>query len=134
MVRRHWLIAASATVLLACSNLQGFQQMFDKASALTKLTAYVDAAVLFGPTGKLDSDQVLFDKAFADNPSLRPQLGSDALRLQRGEKGIVLMVCTKDGSKALLEDLSCTPGMDKHPWRDEPGRACTFSLSPTACP
>lgn len=134
MLSRRWLIAATTTVFLACSSAQEPQQMFDKASALTKLTAHVDAAVLYSPTGKLDSDQALFDKAFADNPSLKPQLGTDALRLQRGEKGVVLMACTEDGSKALLEDLSCTPGMDKHPWRDEPDRACTFSLSPTDCP
>ncbi|GAB4088301.1 hypothetical protein GCM10028785_09700 [Hydrogenophaga soli] len=134
MMRRLWLIATSAIVVLACSNVVEPQQMFDKASALTKLTAYVDAAVLYSPTGASDSDQTLFDKAFADNPLLKPQLGSDTLRLQRGEKGVVLMVCTEDGTKALLEDLSCTPGMDKHPWRDEPGRTCTFSLSPTACP
>lgn len=133
-MRRLWLIAASATVVLACSNVVEPQQMFDKASALTKITAYVDAAVLYSPTGASDSDQTLFDKAFTDNPSLKSQLGTASLRLQRGDKGVVVMVCTEDGSTALLEDLSCTPGMDKHPWRDEPGRACTFSLSPTACP
>ncbi len=134
MLSRHWLIAATTTVFLACSSAQEPQQMFDKASALTKLTSHVDAAVLYSPTGKLDSDQALFEKAFADNPSLKPQLGTDALRLQRGQKGVVLMACTEDGSKALLEDLSCTPGMDKHPWRDELDRACVFSLSPAACP
>jgi hypothetical protein len=131
---KKFFIAASALIFLACSTAQESQQLFDKASALTKLTAHVDAAILYSPAGKLESDQTLFDKAFAANPWLKSQLGSDGLRLQRGERGIVLMVCTEDGSKALLEDLSCTPNMDKHPWRDEPDRACTFSLSPTACP
>nr|CBA32668.1 hypothetical protein Csp_D33300 [Curvibacter putative symbiont of Hydra magnipapillata] len=119
---------------MACSSAQEPQHMFDKASALTKLTAHVDAAVLFSPTGKSESDQALLDKAFADNPTLKPQLGTDKLLLQRGEKGVVVLVCTEGGAKALLEDLSCTPGIDKHHWRDEPDRICTFSLSPAACP
>ncbi len=134
MRKKYWLVAATSTVFLACSSTKEPQQMFDKASALTKLTAHVDAAVLYSPTGKSESDQTLFEKGFANNPSLKQQLGTDKLLLQRGEKGVVVLVCTDGGAKALLEDLSCTPGIDKHHWRDEPDRLCAFSLSPAACP
>nr|CBA28196.1 hypothetical protein Csp_A06070 [Curvibacter putative symbiont of Hydra magnipapillata] len=128
------MVAATSTVYLACSSAQEPQQMFDKASALTKLTAHVDAAVLYSPTGKSESDKTLLDKAFADNPTLKQQLGIDMLLLQRGEKGVVVLLCTEGGAKALLEDLSCTSGMDKHHWRDEPDRICAFSLNPAGCP
>lgn len=134
MASKIWPIAASSIVILACSSVQNPQQMFDKASALTKLTASVDAAVLYSPQGKIYSDQALFDKAFTENASLKPQLGAERILLRRGERGVVLLVCTQDGSKALLEDLSCTPGMDKNYWRDEPNHNCTFSISPEICP
>lgn len=120
MMAKKIFIAASALIFLACSTAQESQQLYDKASALTKLAAHVDAAILYSPAGKSESDQALFEKAFADNPRLKSQLGADELRLMRGERGIVLLVCTKDDLKALLEDLSCTPQMDKHRWREGP--------------
>lgn len=133
MLRRYWLAAALSFVLVACSKPLEPQRMYDSASALTKLTAHVDAAVVYGPSVEGVSDQALLDKAFEDNPTLKPQLGSQTIHLQRGDKGVVLMLCSADGATSLLEDLSCTPGMDKHHWRDEPGRSCTFALSPAAC-
>lgn len=110
MVRRSRLAAVLIFVLVACSKPLTPQGMYDSASALTKLTAHVDAAVVYGPPEEGVSDQTLLDKAFSDNPTLKPQLGSQTIRLQRGDKGVVLLLCTADGATSLLEDLSCTPG------------------------
>jgi hypothetical protein len=130
---RFVLLVAAGSLLVACALAQDPQEMNDKASALTKLTSHVDAAVIFTPDGRSQSDQALFDKAFEDNPTLKPYLAQHALRLQRGDKGVALMVCTSDGAASLLEDLSCTPGVDKHHWSEQPGRSCTFALNPSTC-
>lgn len=119
MVLRHWLAVAAGILLSACANSHE-SEMYSTASALTKLTAHVDASVLFSPVGETSSDQALLAKAFEDNPTLQSPLGALSLHLQRGTKGVVLMVCTSDGTTVLFEDLSCTPGIDRHHWRDEP--------------
>ncbi len=133
MMYKHLLVATFLLSALASSNAQDFQEMYEKASAVTKLTSHVGAAVIFSPNGRLESDQALFDKAFEDNATLKPQLGMDVLRLLRGDKGVVILVCTADGTKSVLKDLSCTPGMDLHHWRDQPDRVCEFALGPATC-
>jgi hypothetical protein len=130
-LRKFSLVLASIFLVVSAS-AQDAQQMNEKGSALTKLTAHVDGSVIFG-TGRSTSDEALFEKAFEDNPALKPLLGSHALRLQRGEKGIVLLVCTPDASTALLEDLSCTPEMDGRHWQSEPSRSCEFTLNASTC-
>ncbi|MDA8447319.1 hypothetical protein [Paracidovorax valerianellae] len=132
MVFRYVLLVLLNCALIACSSNQE-PKMNSAASALTKLTAHVDAAVVYGTGTKELSDQQLVDMAFEDNSSLKPELGSNAISLQRGDRGVVVLVCSSDRATSLLEDLSCTPEMDKHHWREEPGRTCTFSLSAESC-
>lgn len=127
-----WIVLLSC-MLVACSNNQE-PKMNSAASALTKLTANVEAEVLYGTTAKEASDRALIDKAFEENPTLKSELDAHDITLSRGEKGVVALVCTRDRSTSLLEDLSCTPEMDKHHWRDAPGRSCTFSMDPNMCP
>jgi hypothetical protein len=110
------------------------QEMNEKASALTKLTAYVDAVVVFSPGGRERSDLALLEGAFENNATLKPLLGGHVLRLQRGDRGVVVLVCTTDAAAALLEDLSCTGQIDKHRWREGVRPACEFTLSAAACP
>jgi len=128
------VLLAAGSMLVACAWSQDMQEMNDKASALTKLTAHVDAAVMFSPDGRAQADQVLFEKTFADNPTLKPYLAKDTLRLLRSERSVVVLVCTPDASVAWLEDLSCTAGVDMHPWRDKPPRQCAFTLDAATCP
>jgi len=132
MVLRYALLLVASCALIACSSNQE-PKMNSAASALTKLTAHVDASVVYGTGAKDLSDQQLIDKALDDNPSVKSELGSNAITLQRGERGVVVLVCSSDRATSLLEDLSCTPEMDKHHWREEPGRFCTFSLTPESC-
>ncbi|GKS85048.1 hypothetical protein AVMA1855_12870 [Acidovorax sp. SUPP1855] len=133
MVPEKLGIVLLCCALMACSNNQE-PKMNSAASALTKLTANVEAEILYGTGAKDVSDRAVIDKAFEENPMLKPELGANDILLRRGDKGVVVLMCTHDRGTSLLEDLSCTPQMDQHHWRDAPGRACMFSMSPDACP
>lgn len=117
-----WVGAAAA---------QNAQGMYERASALTKLTAHVEATVLYGSSPAAD-DQSLITQAFQANPAAAPLLSDYAFRLLRRGKGVVLLMCTADGARAVLEDASCTAAMDKHFWRDDPNRTCEFSRDAAA--
>lgn len=52
----------------------------------------------------------------------------------RGTIDGVILVCTADGKRGLIEDAQCTDKVDRMLWQDK-NAPCTFTLTPqTLCP
>jgi hypothetical protein len=101
--------------------------MSPKESALNKVAASLEAAVVFkGASTSLTEEQLL---AFAvkDDPAQLEPLRDLQVRVRRNGPYSSVLVCTADGKRALLEDAGCTPKLDAKLW-DKPPVACEFRL------
>jgi hypothetical protein len=113
---------------------QAAQEMFVKASALTKVASALEAFVRFGdaPENLLESE--LLRRATADDPSLLVPFENLAIRARRTGPLSSVLVCTKDRREGLLEDAGCTGKFDEHLWQRTPRPPCDFQLDlPQVC-
>jgi hypothetical protein len=97
------------------------------ASSLTKLTAAVESTVSFKKNAPPGSrDQELVRVATAHDPSLLEPFTDHAIRAEDRNGHAAVMICTKDGARALFEDVGCTAQVDKHHWASN--ATCEFTL------
>jgi hypothetical protein len=67
--------------------------------------------------------------------SIRAVVKDYRLKARRFGASYSLLVCTRDGKRAVLEDLGCTPGrVDYRLWETAPAHGCEFDEHPDACP
>jgi hypothetical protein len=116
------------SLLAACASAQSERDMNFAASALTKLSAAVDATVRFNKSSENLADAELLRLSASDDPSLLTPFEHYSLRVLRSGRRSVVLVCEPDGGKALLEDAGCTPKLDRHHWQSVPVAACDFTL------
>jgi hypothetical protein len=104
------------------------EEMYKRASALTKLSASMEALIRYGnPLARLSEAELLTEGTRHD-PALLTNLGDYKIRvLSRGRHAVVL-VCSKEGDRALLEDVGCTGKMDVHHW-DKDNVPCEFTVA-----
>jgi len=76
-------------------------------------------------TAPTESEAELLRRATAHDPSLLDELNKYRLRIQYQQKHALLLVCTKDGKQALLEDAGCTARLDRQVQGEAP---CEFTL------
>jgi hypothetical protein len=105
------------------------EEMYVKASALTKLSAAVESAVRYkNPPSDL-GEQELLVFATRHDPALLENFRGYNVRVMRRERHSVVLVCNAAGTRALLEDAGCTGPMDRARWREQP-QPCDFSIDP----
>ena len=105
------------------------EDMYTLASALTKLSASVESTVRYKDPPQNLSDSELLDLATRHDPRLLQPFTGYTLRVLREEHHAIVLVCTKDGTHALLEDAGCTGELDVHLWQNKPQPACEFTLT-----
>jgi hypothetical protein len=118
-------------VVLLCScalSQDPEQEMLVKASALTKVATALEAAVRFGNTPPDLSDTELLHRATSHDPDLLVPFQGYVLRARRDGRLSSVLMCSKDGKTALLEDAGCTPKFDEHFWGRFSELPCTFQL------
>ncbi len=110
------------------------EEMYEKASALTKLTGMVEVIVVYSEDGSELSDDELLMEATEHDPTVLDQFKNYELRAtQIGEHAVVTM-CDANGNEALLQDLGCTAGLDAHYWKTELQEPCgTEQLHAPTC-
>jgi len=125
-------VALLAVVLLGACASSGANLAPDdmniRASELTKLSAAVEAYVRYDdPAPGMSQDDVL-QAATKGQPQLLSGFSGLKLKVLSQDRHAVLLVCDKDGTRALLEDAGCTGKMDIRHWetRDVP---CRFTVS-----
>lgn len=104
------------------------KDMLEKASALTKVSAALEAAVRFGDTPANLSESELLRRATAHDPDLLSPFEDYVLRARRSGLLSSVLMCSKDSRSALLEDAGCTPRFDQHLWERSPLSSCSFRL------
>ena len=114
--------------LTGCASAQSERKMNFTASALTKLSASVDATIRFKKPSEQLTDDELLKLSVAHDPSLLVPFKGFYIRIFRDDPRAVVLVCESGGGRALLEDAGCTAKMDRHRWSESPGTSCDFTL------
>lgn len=102
--------------------------MYSLASSLTKLSSAVESTVRYKaktiPSGI--SDKELLVLATKHDPKLLKPFNNYTVKVSQKNRHAIVLVCTKDGKRALLEDAGCSREMDKHLWKSS--SSCRFRL------
>ena len=136
MTRRLVSILTSTTAVFVLSFVTGCapgprhpdsEEMYIKASALTKLAAAVESTVRYkNPPPTLDESELL-TLATKHDPILLENFKDYKVRVLREERHSVVLICDASGRQSLLEDAGCSGPMDRHRWTGKPER-CEFSI------
>jgi hypothetical protein len=113
---------------LGASSTASSEELRTLGSAMTKVSAAAEAAVRYKDHPANLSEEGLLAFATQHDPSLLQPFREYKLRIKGEEGHAVVLVCTKDGAIALLEDAGCSGPMDKTLWETDPPRPCDFSL------
>jgi hypothetical protein len=104
------------------------EEMYIKASALTKLSAAVESTVRYkNPPSDLSESQLL-TLATRHDPVLLENFNGYKVRVLRQDRHSAVLVCDSTGAHALLEDAGCTGPMDRHRWMEK-SEPCEFSVN-----
>jgi hypothetical protein len=126
-------VALVLALAAGCAPLTGMQrpdreEMYIKASALTKLSAAVESTVRYkNPPSGLDERDLLM-LATRHDPVLLDNFKGYIVRVLRERRHSVVLVCDTSGTRALLEDTGCSGPMDRHRWMGKP-EPCEFTTN-----
>jgi hypothetical protein len=107
-------------------------EMAVRASALTKLSSAMQAYVRYTDPLPDLSESALLAEGTKHDPALLANLGDYKLRLLVQDRHAVLLMCTREGDRALLEDAGCTGTFEAHRWKQD-AAPCEFSSAIKAC-
>lgn len=132
MTARRFVVGMLFISCCSAATAQSEREMNDKASALTKLSAAVETTVRYRHPSPLLSEDQLLKLSTAHDPRLLTQFRDYSVRVFRDQRRAIVMLCTVQSDRALLEDAACTPKLDRHHWRTSPGLPCELSLKAAA--
>lgn len=120
-----FLIISIQIAVTACASVSASEEeMYEKASALTKLTGMVEVIVAYSDESSRLSDAELLKEATAHDPTVLDQFQSYELRVSQANGHAIVTMCDENGSEALLRDLGCTARLDTHYWKTELQESC----------
>lgn len=136
MIKNTVTVVFVLSFLVSCISSQRHvdsEEMYIKASALTKLAAAVESTVRYkNPPPELGESELL-TLATRHDPILLENFKGYKVRVLRNERHSVVLVCNAAGTHALLEDAGCSGPMDRNRWMGKP-EPCEFSLdTKTVC-
>lgn len=103
------------------------EEMYVKASALTKLSTAVESMVRYKNPSPSWTDSELLSAATEHDPALLNNLGGYRLKVESRDRHAIVLMCSASGDRALLEDAGCNAQMDRHRWQVP--SSCEFSLA-----
>jgi hypothetical protein len=113
---------------LGASSTASSDELRALGSAVMKVSAAAESAVRYKDPPPNLSEEGLLAFATQHDPSLLQPFREYKLRIKGEEGHAIVLVCTKNGAIALLEDAGCSGPMDKTMWETDPPRPCDFSL------
>lgn len=131
MVTKNWLFVCAVSVVFGCSlTPDGVQseEMFVRASALTKLSTAVESTVRYKNPPASWTNSELLTAATAHDPQLLSSLAPYKVLVSTQNRHAVVLLCTPSGDRALLEDAGCTAQLDRHHWQGS-SIPCAFTVS-----
>lgn len=123
----HAAILALA-LLGGCATQPSEREMNYLASALTKVSAAVDATARYKRSSDGLGETQLLQAATAHDPSLMRPFEDLTVRMQRVGRDSAVLVCQLGDGKPLLEDAGCTAKLDVHRWSNGANGRCEFTL------
>lgn len=126
-------IAIAISFLAACTSSQkypGSEEMYIKASALTKLSAAVESTVRYKNPPPTLGETELLTLATRHDPVLLENFKGYRVKVLREGRHSAVLVCDATGTRALLEDAGCTGPMDRERWKGP--APCEFSIDTAA--
>lgn len=131
-MNRQWIVVTSlALLLVACASQPSEREMNYLASALTKVSAAVDATARHRRSADGLNDAQLLQAATAHDPSLMKPFDGMTVRVLREGRDSAVLVCKANGGTPLLEDAGCTAKMDVHRWSQAAKDRCEFTINVT---
>jgi len=126
------LAALMTTMLISgcmhCRSNEG-ETMRPLASALTKLSPQVENVVRYETPSANATDDELLKLATKSDPGLLDSFKGYKLRVHSQDRHAIVLLCTEDGKRGLLEDLGCTGTLDRNLWKEDAAMPCDFTLS-----
>lgn len=114
--------------LAACASPPTERELNFMGSALTKVSAAVDATVRYRRPAEGLPEQELLQLATAHDPALLKPFQGLTVRVLREGVDSAVLVCQKDEGAALLEDAGCTARLDQRRWTSRGADRCEFTL------
>lgn len=112
----------------ACATQPNAQEMNYLASALTKVSAAVDATVRYRRPAEGLPEAELLQLSTAHDPALMKPFDGLTVRVLRDGRDSAVLVCEAGSGKSLLEDAGCTANLDQHRWSSAGINHCDFTL------
>ncbi|MEX2163167.1 MAG: hypothetical protein WD823_02835 [Sulfuricaulis sp.] len=119
------VLLTGCTISFATSEEEVMQPL---AAALTKVSNVVEVTLRYEQLSMDISEQDLLFLATKHDRGLLVPFENYSLRVSTADKHAVVLVCTKDASRGLLEDAGCSAAMDRHLWQLQPSNRCQFTL------
>jgi|SRR5690242_9642201 len=111
------ITVVAALLLSACVGTGGLPDAKERAQLSTKmvnLSSAVDTYFSGLPKAPGDSDSdILRNATQHDKRLLAPEFKPYVLKVQYQNRNAVLLLCTKDGSHAIMEDAGCSARLDR---------------------
>src|SRR5687767_7925307 len=130
-IRTTSIVFACVALWGCAANAQNYdrEEMLTKASALTKVARAVWSAVAYRDVPESLTEDELLRFAARNDPEMLEPFRDYLLRARRSGRNTSVLMCTRDGSTALIEDTGCTGGLDLHLWGRSPPVPCSFQLN-----
>jgi hypothetical protein len=129
MKHRILFSLAAALLLAACATIAAAPDAEERGILSTKmvnLSSAVDVYFENLPEAPLDADDIILKNATRHDPSLLAQeFQPYMLKTQYQNPYAVLLLCSKDGQRAIMEDAGCSARLDRQVTDDAP---CKFTL------
>lgn len=106
------------------------ETVYTLASAMTKLSAAVDVYVAEKAPFQSQDDEAIIISSVQHDPSLLTPFKPYLLKLRIEGRNSVVMLCTANGDRSLIEDAGCKVGVERRHYPQV--MPCTFTLSPSA--
>ncbi len=99
------------------------------ASALTKLSSETEALVRYGNPPSTATEEELLKLATKNDPGFLDTFKGYTLHTLSQDRHVIILLCTEDKKRGLLEDLGCTAALDRNLWKEDAAMPCEFTLS-----
>lgn len=123
------LMLVCCLLLTACVSLKSLGPD-NLITPLPKLTLAIQALVRWPPDGVAMTDEKMLATVYEKKPELREAFSCYTVKIWHNTRDVVVLVCSPDGQRGIMEDASATPGVDRVWYQTDPMHPAQFSLIP----
>lgn len=126
---KHRLLMSFVSALFMCACVAGASDVKEwglLSSKMVNLSSAVDTYFADLAEAPIDNDVSILQKATVHDPGLlAPEFAPYLLKVQYQKSYAVLLLCSKDGGRTIMEDAGCSARLDRQVTHVEP---CKFTL------